>query len=395
MKNKFFILILVLIQVACVDSKAQNDNTILGNEMVTFVVKDLPKNHNFNDAVYISGDFEGWSGGQEEFKLNQVKNTYIIDLPKYKESISYKFTKGSWGLVECQLDGNPMDNRLYSFEKTKDTILVSILNWNDERQQNKPSTAEDNVHVFAEEFFMPQFNRKRKISVYLPPNYQTSNARFPVLYIQDGQNVFDVATSYSGEWEVDETLNRIYNETGFGLIVVAINHGNDKRLTEYSAWDNLKYGKGEGLQYLDFLVNTLKPEIDKAYRTKSDSENTAVMGSSLGGLFAHYAAISKPEVFGKAGVFSPSFWYTNEIFEFTKTRSNLKNSKMFFLVGDNEGETMVQPMQNMVLLMKENGFKNQHIFAKQVANGTHSESFWKSEFREAITWLFNVNNNKE
>jgi alpha-glucosidase len=394
MKNQFFIIIFVLSQIFCITSKAQNEIPVLANEVVTFVVNDLPKNHNFKDEIFISGDFEGWTGGQEQFKLNKVKNTYLITIPKHKETISFKFTKGNWSNVECKADGNPINNRVFSFKKAKDTLLISILNWNDELKQNKPSTATENVHVFSEDFFIPQLKRKRKISVYVPPNYETSKAHFPVLYIQDGQNVFDLSTSYNGEWEVDETLNTLYDEMGFGLIVVAINHGNDKRINEYSAWGSDKYGKGEGEQYLNFLIETLKPEIDKTFRTKPDAENTAIMGSSLGGLFSHYATMSHPDIFGKAGVFSPSFWFANESFEFTKTHANLKQNRMYFLAGKKEGDEMVQPMQKMIFVMKENGFQNENIYQKIVANGTHSEAFWKSEFKEAITWLFKLNNNK-
>lgn len=393
MKNQFFIILLFVICCSCLDKKKQEDNPILGDETVTFIVENTPKAHNFDDDIFISGDFEGWSGGRAQFKLKKENHKYFITIPKYKKSISYKFTKGSWSNVECKADGNPIENRVYLFSKLKDTVRISILNWNDERLQNKPSTTSDNVQVFAEDFEIPQLNRKRKISVYLPPNYTTSKESYPVLYIQDGQNVFDVSTSYSGEWEVDETLNKLFNETGFGLIVVAIDHGGDKRLNEYSAWDNEKYGKGEGKLYLDFIVNTLKPEIDKAFRTKSNSEHTAVIGSSLGGLFAHYAAISRPDIFGKAGVFSPSFWYAKGCFELTEKAIGLDNSKLYFLVGEKEGSDMVKPMKKMVALMKGKGLTEDNIFEKVAPNGAHNESFWKLEFGEAVKWLFINNKN--
>jgi len=370
------------------DKKKQDDNQFFGDEVVTFVIKDFPDAHNFDDDIYISGDFEGWSGGSTPFKLKKENKVYSIDLPKYRETISYKFTKGDWGSVECKEDGNPIENRVYSFKKLKDTIEISILNWTDKRQQNKPSTVADNVQVFAENFEIPQLNRKRRISVYLPPNYNASKENYPVLYMQDGQNVFDVSTSYSGEWEVDETLNTMFNETGLGLIVVAIDHGGNTRLNEYSAWDNEKYGKGEGGLYLDFLVNTLKPEIDKTFRTKSDSQNTAILGSSLGGLFAHYAAIERPDVFGKAAVFSPSFWYAKDGFEFTENATGLNNSKIYYLVGAKEGNDVVKPIKEIVSLMKSKSLTKDEVFEKVVPNGTHSESFWKSEFKEAIKWLF-------
>ncbi len=388
MKNQFFIFLLFVICISCLDKNQKDGNPILGDEVVTIVIKDLPKAHDFNNDIYISGDFEGWSGGKVQFKLNKKNQEYIVTIPKYRETINYKFTKGDWSNVECEADGNPIENRVYSFNKLKDTIEISILNWNDKRQQNKPSTAAENVHIFAEYFEMPQLNRKRKVTVYLPPNYNTSDEKYPVLYIQDGQNVFDVSNSYNGEWEVDETLNTIFNETGFGLIVVAIDHGGDKRLNEYSAWDNEEHGEGEASLYLDFLVDTLKPEIDKTFRTKPDSQNTAVSGSSLGGLFAHYAAIKRPDVFGKAGVFSPSFWYAKDSFEFTEKSTSLDSSKLYYLAGAKEGSEMLKPMKKMMSLMKTKGFTDDKIFEKVVPNGIHSESFWKSEFEEAIKWLF-------
>ena len=394
MKNYLSLLIVTVICFSCVNKK-KNDNPILGDELVTFIIKDLPTKYDFKNDVFISGDFEGWSGGREKFKLKKQSNSYYIDIPRYKETISFKFTKGKWGEEECQLNGNPIENRTYSFGKLKDTVKVSIKKWSDVKNQHKQSTASKNVIVFAENFQIPQLNRTRKVSVYLPPNYETSNENFPVLYMLDGQNVFDVSTSYSGEWEVDETLNKIFGETGFALIVVAIDHGEDKRLSEYSAWDNEKYGKGEGSEFLKFLVSNLKPEIDKSFRTEKEAKNTAIMGSSLGGLFTHYAAIEKPDIFGKAGVFSPSFWYAKDSYPFTKNATNIANSKLYYLAGEKEGETMVKPMREMLALMKENGFSEQNIYSKIVPEGMHSESFWKTEFEQAIKWLFNLNNSNK
>ncbi|MEW4924885.1 alpha/beta hydrolase-fold protein [Algibacter sp. 2305UL17-15] len=390
MKKHLLIICCIVLLWSCKNKTQQDDNTILIDELVTFVINDFPKAHNFDDDIFISGDFEGWSGGQEQFKLKKENNQYVITIPKYKKNISYKFTKGNWETVECEPNGNPKENRTYSFSKLKDTVVISILNWTDKRQQNKPSTATSNVQVFAENFEIPQLNRKRRISIYLPPNYSTSKESYPVLYIQDGQNVFDVSTSYSGEWEVDETLNKMYDESGFGLIVVAVDHGGEKRLNEYSPWNNDKYGKGEGKLYLDFLVNILKPEIDKRFRTKLDSQNTVVMGSSMGGLFAHYAAIDRPDVFGKAGVFSPSFWYADSVFKLPTVTSNLKDSRFYYVAGEKEGSNVAQLMNKMVGLIKANGFSENRIHNKIVENGTHSESFWKTEFQSAISWLFNI-----
>ncbi|MFV9549980.1 alpha/beta hydrolase-fold protein [Algibacter sp. PT7-4] len=390
-KSKCFFTLLILVSVWSCEKKNKNDETqVVGSQAVTLIIKHLPKTHNFNEDVYLSGDFEGWSGGSKRFKLKKENRHYSITIPKYKETISFKFTKGNWDKVECKANGNSIENRTYTFTKLKDTVYVSVASWSRVGKQNTPSTATKNVHVFADSFNIPQLNRKRKITIYLPPNYNATNKKYPVLYIQDGQNVFDASTSYSGEWEVDETLNNLYNKTAIGFIAVAINHGQEKRLNEYSAWDNKKYGKGEGALYLDFLVNTLKPEIDKNYRTKPENQNTAIVGASLGGLFAHYAAVNRPDVFAKAAIFSPSFWYAKQSFQFTKNTSILSTSKLYYLVGQKEDDVMITPLKEMVTLLKYKGVTQDKLFQRIAENGTHSETFWKTEFEMAIQWLFNI-----
>lgn len=360
---------------------------------VTFIIKDLPENHDYHKDIYISGDFESWSGGKVQYKLTQKENEYSITIPKTQETINFKFTQGSWDTVETKEDGSNIENRIYHYNKPQDTVAVKINNWTSDVAKEKASTASKNVHVFSEKFFMPQLNRERKIWVYLPPNYDTSSKRFPVLYMHDGQNVFDNKTSFAGEWEVDETLNRLSKDYGLNLIVIGIDNGKEKRFSEYSPWDNETYGKAEGDAYLEFIVNILKPAIDKTYRTKTSSKNTAIMGSSMGGLISHYGGLKYPNVFGRVGVFSPSFWYSNESFDFTKKHSNQKHLRMYYLVGANEGVGfgyyMAKDMEAMVELMKNNKFKAKNLYSKIVPDGIHSESFWKTEFENAIRWLFN------
>ncbi|WP_136480289.1 alpha/beta hydrolase [Cognatitamlana onchidii] len=384
------IVLSVILFTSCKRVKEDIDNPVLGNETVTFMITRLPDNHQFKDDIYLSGNFEGWSGGRPRFKLSKLDKQYVMTLPKYKEQISFKFTLGSWDKVECAQNGNPIENRSYIFNKLNDTVDVEIVKWHDSMITDKSSTASKNVEVFSSTFYIPQLKRTRKISVYLPPSYEVTNNSFPVLYMLDGQNVFDASTSYSGEWEVDETLNNLYKEKGFELIVVAIDHGADKRVNEYSAWNSKKYGLGEGDAFLNFITQHLKPAIDKHYRTKTGPLNTAILGSSLGGLFAHFTAFKEPEVFGLVGVFSPSFWYTNECYTFTKERAHGTHSRLYYLAGEKESDSMVFNINKMVKLIKSEGFPEKNIYLKVNPNGTHSEIFWRDEFQEAITWLFQI-----
>ena len=148
-----------------------------------------------------------------------------------------------------------------------------------------------------------------------------------MIYMHDAQNLFDDSTSFVGEWKVDEYLDNISNPE---TIIVAIEHGNEKRTDELTPYANEKYGGGNGGNYINFIKNTLKPHIDITYRTLSDVKNTTIFGSSLGGLISFYATIKYPDTFGNAGVFSPSFWYSNDIYELIETNDINKDINFFF-----------------------------------------------------------------
>jgi predicted alpha/beta superfamily hydrolase len=386
MKINFIIILTALLFFSC-ESKQKDDHTD-GKKAVTMIVNDLPSDHDYSKDIYISGDFEGWSGGRTELKLEKKDKIYQITLPNHRETINFKFTLGTWESVELDKQQQNIENRTYSFKENPETINISIGAWSDGKSKETITTKQQNVQTFAEEFKIPQLNRTRKIDVYLPPNYKSSNNSYPVLYIHDGQNIFDKATSYSGEWEVDETLNKLHYANGLDIIVVAIDNS-EKRMQEYSPWAHEKYGNPEGKQYVDFIVNTLKPAIDKKYRTKTEAKNTAIMGSSMGGLISHYAAFKYPNVFGKAGVFSPSFWFSDKIIPFTENSlAEAKNSKLYYLMGGKEGGNMVKDLGNVINSMQKNSFPKDNFYVQIVPNGTHSEAFWRSEFKKTILWLF-------
>jgi len=207
--------------------------------------------------------------------------------------------------------------------------------------------------------------------------------------MHDGQNLFDEATSFGGEWQVDETLNELYKNNNFGLIVVGIDNDGSKRMDEYSPWKSSTYnGGGEGDAYLDFIVKTLKPFVDEKYRTLVDKQNTAIMGSSLGGLISHYAALKYPDTFGLIGVFSPAFGFSESSYDFATTHSNIEDVSMYFLAGDNESPNMVNNMNKMTTLMKSKGFNQKNVISKIVPGGEHNEKLWREHFEEAILWLF-------
>ncbi|MFT5753469.1 MAG: putative alpha/beta superfamily hydrolase [Flavobacterium sp.] len=229
-----------------------------------------------------------------------------------------------------------------------------------------------------------QIDTIKKIWVYLPLNYDTSNKKYPVIYMHDAQNLFDAKASYAGEWKIDETLDSLKAN----VIIIGIEHGNNKRLDELTPYKNEKHGGGKADSYLDFIVSDLKPYVDKAYRTKSNKNNTAIMGSSLGGLVSFYAGLKYPKVFGKVGCFSPSFWFSDEIYKLTKETKKI-NTKIYFMCGDSESETMVTDMEKMENLIRDKRCDCLNLTKTIVVrDGKHNEKLWAKEFAKAYLWLF-------
>lgn len=250
------------------------------------------------------------------------------------------------------------------------------------------STAAPNVQVLPFEFVLDGLDRQRTVRLYLPPDYDSSSELYPVLYMQDGQNLFDDKTAYAGEWGVDETLNQVAQQQGLKFIAVGVDNGGDKRMNEYSPWENKRFGPAEGELYMDFIVEVVKPYIDNNYRTLSDPQHTAIVGSSMGGLIAHYALHAYPQVFAKALLFSPSYWYSPQVFEFTQTHKAALDARIYVMFGDKEGDGMVVDTGRMERQLKQQGHPRQNMHFKRVVDGEHNESLWRQEFPAALMWLF-------
>ncbi|MEQ8583110.1 MAG: alpha/beta hydrolase-fold protein [Marinoscillum sp.] len=362
-----------------------------GSGQVTFVIESLPDNHPSEDTIYIVGSFNGWNPADSDYLLKGDDRPYIK--LQGTGSIAFKFTRGSWSKVEGDLTGAKVENRSYTFSGLQDTVLVSIGSWEDLSDQpldEVVSTRASNVAIIDDHFDIPQLGRSRRIWVYLPPNYHTGDQRYPVIYMQDGQNVFDAATSFSGEWGVDEALNQLYAEADFSAIVVAIDNGGDKRIDEYAPWCNADYGGGEGVAYVDFLIHTLKPYIDGHYKTKPEATYTAIVGSSLGGLISYYAGMKYPEVFGMVGAPSPAFWFNPEIFDFTDTVALHPQTRLYFSAGGAEEAATAINMRRVADQLDSRGFSKDQIHTAVHPDMQHNEAYWRSIFTDMVRWMISL-----
>lgn len=357
---------------------------------VRFVFKKLPAYHKANDTVYLAGSFNNWNPKNIRYSCVSCSEKSGITIDLGKGMFEYKFTHGSWDEVESTNEGAPTANRMLTVESDT-TIFAEIDHWADHfPKKAKESTASKNVQILDTAFYIPQLNRHRRVWIYLPESYTSSKKKYPVLYMQDGQNVFDNATAGFGEWGVDEALDSLGKQHG-EVIVVAVDHGSEKRINEYSPFDMARYGRGEGDAYVDFLAETLMPYINRHYRTKKSAKYTAVAGSSMGGLISFYAMLKYPNKFGAAGVFSPAFWIVPQLKDFAAKRASKVKGRMYFYAGGQESETMVSDMLSVfeILNQKSKAKLKSHIRAE----GRHSEETWRGEFPLFYEWLTKESDN--
>ena len=357
--------------------------TVAAAQTTRIEIKNLPERHTPGSGIYIAGSFNGWNPRDEQYKFqNGANGNHFIELKLANGVYEYKITRGGWDKVECTKTGAGISNRKLVVEGSSE-IFISIEEWQDRFSTgHRKSTAGKNVQILDTAFFIPQLNKVRRVWVYLPEDYAVSKKRYPVLYMQDGQNVFEDSSSFSGEWGVDEYMDT----SGFRRsIVVAVDHGGTDRILEYCPYDMERFGKGAGDQYADFLVKTLRPYINKKFRTKKCRKNTFIAGSSMGGLISMYATLKYPKVFGGAGVFSPAFWIGPKIFDEIKAKGKKVRSRIYFYAGLQEGETMVP------LTMKAH--EEMHAVSRSKIRtvirqeGKHNEARWRMEFPWFYEWL--------
>ena len=243
-------------------------------------------------------------------------------------------------------------------------------------------TASKQVHVMDTAFFMPQLNRTRRIWIYLPEDYEKNKKQYPVLYMQDGQNIFDAATAASEEWNVDECLDSLINAGRQACVVVGID-SDPKRVNEYNPFASPDFGEGD--RYLDFISQTLKPFIDSHYRTLPSKENTIIAGSSMGGLISYYAMIKQSQVFGKAGIFSPLFSVAPQIKLLTDSLAAKISGKFFFYMGAKEGDENISNMTGIEEMLGERSAAM--IYSVIDEDGMHNEAAWRKWFPEFYCWI--------
>jgi predicted alpha/beta superfamily hydrolase len=363
---------------------AQQTNAALTIELTTPIDDSRP--------VFIVGNFNNWVVDEQRFRLRRLSHgKFMFSFPKdliLPARLEYKYVRGGWENKELDDFGSTTENR--TSDNPRGVIQDYVPRWSNYGLTFNPSYL-PKIKVIDANFYMPQLKKTRKISVLLPYNYEKNpQKRYPVLYLQDGQNLFDPQSPY-GNWAIDQKL-AVLAEKGIGdVIIVAIDHAGNERVNEFLPIKNTKVAAAsDGKKYVRFIADTLKTFVDAEYRTIPDRLHTGIGGSSMGGLISIYAGLMYPSVFGRLMIFSPSLWVTqNAPFENITFKTPLP-TKIYAYAGGREGISMIPNVKRFRDNLKNQGLKDSDVNFKLVIDpqGSHSEMRWGQEFPKAVEWMF-------
>ncbi len=366
-------------------------NTLIFSQEKSQEVKFIVYSHSVNDneSVYIAGnDVQLGEWDPSSILLDKINDStweksFYFTIGK---TLEYKFTKGSWEHEALANDGSIPDN--FVLQVLKDTIIsTSILKWRtiEKRKIHGQITGKVKYHLNFEGDSL----KARDIIVWLPPSYGSDiNKRYPVLYMHDGQNIIDPATSSFGyDWRVDEVTDSLIEAGVINEIIIVGIYNTSDREYEYS-YSPLGY------KYMNFIASKLKPFIDKEYRTLPDRKNTAICGSSMGGLISMMTIWNCPEVFSKAACLSPAFKirnlnYVDSIFNYSGSKKDIK------IYIDNGGvgiDADLEPGTDMMIAaLQSRGYElGKDIIWFTDKNASHSETAWADRIWRPLVFFFST-----
>ncbi|GAB4110234.1 MAG: hypothetical protein Kow00105_18970 [Phycisphaeraceae bacterium] len=351
--------------------------------------------HSFSGNVKELGAWR--AEGLELKKQADGRYSTTVQLPA-GTLIEYKVTRGSWNTVERGPDGAEMENRKLTPTKTQ-SVNIQVATWVDQgKAEPGKSTATGNIQKHIG-FHSTLLSNDRTLAVYLPPGYdENPNQRYPVLYVQDGQNIFDAATSFAGiEWQADETAERLINEGKIRPIIIVGIYNTPDRTEEFTPFQLSEEDPvARGVYYDWFVAYEVKRFIDKTYRTLPDKANTAIAGASLGGLISLDAVRIHPDVFGACVAMSPALWSADGklLRQLTENTDWMKGTRFWIDAG--EGETDDYPpgeavphLQTLATALRSAGLtEGKDFIAKVIDSEDQNETAWSKRFGDVLMFLY-------
>jgi len=378
--------------------------------VITFRVN-IPIDIAATSSIKIAGSFNGWDPLDAAYALTKIDTRdYEIELTFATSdvgmTIEYKYvlllegqSDNGWTNVEGSTTGGEIANRSYLVKAGTQTVLDTVQSF----KNNIGLTSVTRGTLTKIMLAMPQYDdgRQRLIRVWLPDGYDPSDTdtRYPVLYMFDGQNLFDTYTAFAGEWRIDESMGTLMDDGYRGSIVVGIDNSSD-RLNEYSpTWPRSSGGSPyitnpSGEKFSAFVFDTVKPYVDGHFNTNPDRETTGIGGSSMGGVMALYMALTYPDVFGYALLFSTALWvYENGMTETFINGINLESAaawpRLYVYAGGLEPSVTpyVALIKNALI---DHGYSSGDINDHVDPAKSHNEAAWSVYFPIGYRWLIGI-----
>ncbi|PCJ20420.1 MAG: esterase [Candidatus Cloacimonadota bacterium] len=352
------------------------------------------------DNLFIIGNHESlgqWTQQSHQLKkINQTTFTTNIRVPK-NTSLEFKFTLGSWETVQKDQFFNDTNNFII-IAKASELIELQVSNFAGFERESQTHTRVGHFD-FLRKFESKLLKNHRNIIIYLPPSYKKNSRKtYPVLYMNDGNNLFDANTAFMGrEWEVDNTCQELIEKKLIEEIIIVGIYNTMGRLEEYTPTTSKQHGGGKAKLYLDFITKELMPEIEKKFRVKTGPKNTGLMGSSLGGLISLYAGFEYDSFFGNVGVISPSLWWDDKyMFEKYIPNKTKNKTKIWMDMGTKEGmdskgfSHALLDTQNMNKLLIKKGFNKKNLFYFEHENAAHDEFAWATRMHMPLLFFYGI-----
>jgi len=369
-------------------------------EFLITVPSDTPK----GAEVYLTGSLPalgGWSlPGMRTKQWKDGRYYAKVETP-VGTRIEYKVTQGSWEPVEKDAAGGEIGNRTYTVEGPA-RIEIVVARWagaakGSGMKKGKTLTGDVRYH---ESFASKHLGNSRTIAVYLPPGYEKdTRRRYPVLYMHDGQNLFDASTSFIGvEWQADEAAERMIKSGEIEPLIIVGLYNTPERMTEYSPdFDEDRQAGGKGDAYAKFLVEEVRPFVDKTYRTKPGRADSGVAGSSMGGLISLHICRKYPKVFSRCGVISPALmWNDRSILKHLESDHKwLKGMRVWVDMGSEEGRQVpgfssaLKDTRRLAKILDDAGLEQDRDYRYlEVSGGQHNEAAWAARFDQVLEFFF-------
>ena len=370
--------------------------------MLTFRVR-VPEYTPPDAKLYIAGNIPAlgpWDPGKVELgRIGDGLYAITLVLPVGTD-LRFKFKRGTWESVEKGPRFEEIADRTH-IVVGDESVQIDVANWRDFSAGPDRGTITGDVEILND-FEATRLGNRRPIIVLLPPGYRDeTDRRYPVLYMHDGQNLFDASTSFIGvEWGVDEATVRLIEEGQVEPLIIVGIYNTSNRAYEYTPAGDSTTGEGGGAElYADFIINDLKPFIDENYRTKPDRANTGVMGSSLGGVCSLYLGWEHRDVFSRIGAMSTSYgWANQDIVRRIKARAPAGGTRIWMDMGtaedgrdrDGDGVSDIIELHRVVRdTLVGYGMKlGRDLKYVEDEGAVHNEHAWASRFPRALTFLF-------